>query len=314
MHARGEKVSRDVTGIVLLDKPAGITSNQALQRVKRLFGAAKAGHTGSLDPLATGMLPICLGEATKVSGLLLDAAKSYRVTAALGAATDTCDADGTVVERRPAPEIEASGIEAALAGFVGEIEQVPPMYSALKHKGRRLYELARRGEEVEREARRVTIYAIELEAVDWPVLEFRVDCSKGTYVRTLVVDLAARLGTVGHVRALRRLAVAPYAQSQMRDIADLEALAAEGWDRLDATLLPPDGALCAWPAIELDVEAALRLRQGQWLASDPARAPGRVRLYGEDGAFLGVGEVLATGELRPRRLFVVGTLGAESQE
>lgn len=304
MDARSATKVRDVTGIVLLDKPPGMTSNRALQHVKRLFRAVKAGHTGSLDPLATGMLPICLGEATKVSGMLLDATKSYRVTAQLGVATDTGDAEGTVIERRRAPALERTTVRSALDAFRGEIEQVPPMFSALKHRGRRLYELARRGEEVARAPRRVEILAIELEGVAGPEITFRVDCSKGTYVRSLVTDVAARLGTVGHVTGLRRLAVTPYTESEMVGFTELEERAAAGFERLDATLLPADGALSAWPSVELDVEAAGRLRQGQWLRFEEPGRRGPVRLYDEDGRFLGVGEVLQTGELRPRRLFV----------
>lgn len=304
MRTRSKPIPRNVTGIVLVDKPAGLSSNHALQKVKRAFGAAKAGHTGSLDPLATGMLPVCLGEATKVSGLLLDAAKSYRVAALLGVATDTADADGSVVVREQPPTVEKAEINAALESFLGHSEQVPPMFSALKHKGRRLYELARRGEEVARKPRHIEIFGIELEALDWPRLEFRVDCSKGTYVRSLVVDLAARLGTVGHVRALRRLRVGSYAESAMVELAALEALAEQDPDALDRTLLPADSALTDWPSIVLGPEAVLRLRQGQRLTLEEPGTPGRVRLYGKDGVFLGVGEMLDSLELRPRRLFV----------
>jgi tRNA pseudouridine55 synthase len=295
---------RHVSGILLLDKPAGLTSNQALQRVKRLYQAAKAGHTGSLDPLATGMLPICLGSATKVSQFLLDASKTYRVVSRLGVATDSGDADGAVTEERPAPVPDAQTLAAALARFRGEIEQVPPMYSALKQDGQRLYRLARRGLEVEREPRRVTIHSLELDAYDWPELAFTVTCSKGTYVRALVVDIAAAAGTVGHVTALRRLAVAPFAASEMRTLDALEArLDAGGFEAIDEWLLPTDNALAAWPGLTLQAEQAERLKHGQSVAAEPAWPTGRVRMYGPRGAFVGVGEVLAEGRLVGRRIF-----------
>src|SRR5215471_3139735 len=233
--------SRDVRGILLLDKSRGITSNRALQRVKRLYGAAKAGHTGSLDPLATGMLPICFGIATRLGAFLLDADKTYRVTARLGIATDTCDADGAVVERRDGPQPTEPELRAALGRFEGDIDQTPPMYSALKHEGQRLYRLARRGEVVTRATRRVSIYELVLERYSWPDAELLVRCSKGTYVRSLVVDLALSLGTVAHVAALRRLAVAPFEGEPMATFEELESLAgAEGLGALDSRLLPAD--------------------------------------------------------------------------
>ncbi len=295
---------RDVCGVVLLDKPQGLTSNQALQRVKRLYGAAKAGHTGSLDPLATGMLPICFGAATRVSGYLLDAAKTYAVTAALGAATATGDADGEVVGRRAVPGLEAAQLRSVLGSFRGEIEQVPPMYSALKRDGVRLYDLARRGLEVERAPRRVRIHSIELGAVRGPDFEFTVSCSKGTYVRSLVVDIAAALGTLGHVKALRRLAVGPFASQAMYDLESLERTAAErGAEGLDGLLLPVDSALADRPRLALRHAAAQALLAGQRLPPEPAWPRGLVRLYVEERAFIGVGEVSEAGELVPRRLF-----------
>ena len=295
---------RKVAGIVLVDKPSGVSSNRALQTVKRLFAAEKAGHTGSLDPLATGMLPVCLGSATKIAGLLLDARKSYRVTAAFGVATDTGDAEGQVIAESPAPARSREDVEAVLTRFVGSSEQVPPMYSALKHRGRRLYSLARRGEEVERRARAITIHSLELEAIAWATIRFRVECSKGTYVRTLVTDLAREIGTVGHVTALRRLAVGPYSETQMLAIDRLEALAAEGFEKLDRTLLPADTALAGWPTVVLNAEQARRLGHGQRVPADASWPAGRVRLYGPDEDFLGVGNVLASGELESQRLFL----------
>ncbi len=235
---------RDVRGVLLLDKPRGLTSNHALQRVKRLYDASKAGHTGSLDPLATGMLPICFGAATRLGGFLLDAHKSYRVTACLGTATDTDDADGAIVEERAAPIPVEADVRAALVRFVGEIEQVPPMYSALKRDGVPLYRLARRGVTVEREARRVTIHALTFERYAWPELELSIRCSKGTYVRTLVVDIASALGTLGHVRELRRSSVDPFRAEQMTSLETLEDLAAKN-DRDGARPVAAAGRLRA---------------------------------------------------------------------
>lgn len=302
--ARRARRGRNVSGILLLDKLAGVTSNGALQRVKRLFGAAKAGHSGSLDPLATGMLPICFGEATKISGFVLDAGKTYHVRARLGVATDSGDADGTVVETARVPTLDAAKLEAALAAFRGEQTQVPPMHSALKRDGRRLYELAREGRVVEREARAITIREIGLCAFEDPELEFRVVCSKGTYVRSLVGDIAAALGTVAHVTALRRTAVEPFEASQMVEEAALEQAAAAGPETLDAFLLPADTALARLPRVDLDEAGAAAVRQGRRLRADAAWPRGWVRLYGPRTRFLGVGEVLEEHELAPRRLFM----------
>lgn len=292
---------RPLNGILLLDKPPGPTSNQALQRVKRLFRAAKAGHTGSLDPLATGMLPICFGAATKLAGYLLDARKTYTVTAELGAATDTGDADGTVIERsgeQPGRE----RLEAALAGFVGEIEQTPPMYSALKRDGKRLYELARQGVVVDRTNRRVRIFRAELEAYAWPHCRFTVTCSKGTYVRTLVTDLAEAAGTLGHVAELRRVAVEPFDARQMVGPDELEATAEHGGAAaLDEMLLPADSALAGWPRIVLDPARSAGLARGQSVPAEPGWPRGLARVE-DAGGFVGIGEVLAEGVLAPRRL------------
>jgi tRNA pseudouridine55 synthase len=277
--------------------------------LKRLFAAEKAGHTGSLDPLATGMLPVCLGSATKVAGLLLDARKSYRVWVRFGAATDTGDAEGKVIAESPASLRSREEILGVLGRFLGPIEQVPPMYSALKQHGRRLYTLARRGEEVVRQARPITIYSLEIENIGWPALCFRVECSKGTYVRSLVTDMARELGTLGHVTALRRLAVGPYSEAEMYSIERLEAFAAEGFEKLDSVLLPADTALVGWPTIVLDAEQARRLSQGQRVPADAGWPTGRARLYGPEQVFLGIGDVLASGELKSQRLFLPQRLG-----
>jgi len=301
----GSKRGRNVRGILLLDKPSGLTSNQALQRAKRLFKAAKAGHTGSLDPLATGMLPICFGAATKLAGYLLDARKTYFVTAKLGVATDTGDADGEVIATSDAPAPSEADVRAAVESFVGEIEQTPPMYSALKRDGKRLYELARKGIVVDREPRRVQIDAMTLEGFAWPELSFSVTCSKGTYVRTLVTDLAENLGTVGHVTALRRLAVEPFDPADMAGFEQLERDAAEGGlAALDRHLLPAERALAGWPRLELPPQTTERLLHGQSVPAAADWPVGPVRLVDRRMGFVGIGEVLPERRLAPRRMLL----------
>jgi len=293
---------RRVNGILLLDKPAGMTSNAALQAVKRLYRARKAGHTGSLDPLATGLLPLCFGEATKISGFLLDADKRYRVTCRLGERTTTGDAEGEVLERRPLDGITMADLQQVVASFVGEIEQVPPMYSAVKHKGERLYKLARQGVEVEREARRVTIHSLQAGDFRPPDFDIEVHCSKGTYVRTLAEDIGEVLGCGAHVTALRRLGVGPFDDSQLVDMDTLEARAAEGMAALDQLLLPMERGLVQWPGVRLSGDAAFYLRQGQPVLVPQAPTEGWVRLYEGESRFLGMGEILDDGRVAPRRL------------
>jgi len=300
----GLRRGRNVRGILLLDKPSGLTSNQALQRVKRLYRAAKAGHTGSLDPLATGMLPICFGAATKLAAYLLDAAKTYSVTARLGIATDTADADGQVIERAEGEPPDTRNVCRVLESFVGEIEQIPPMYSALKRDGQRLYDLARRGIVVDREPRRVHIYEIALDEYAWPVLRFTVKCSKGTYVRTLVTDIAAELGTLGHVAALRRLAVEPFDGDELVAFERIEQAAAEGPAALDALLLPAESALRNWPSVRVASVHAEQLLRGQSVPAADDWPVGLVRLEERVLGFLGVGEVLPERRLAPRRMLV----------
>lgn len=298
---------RDVFGVLLLDKPKGISSNHALQRVRRLFQAAKAGHTGSLDPLATGMLPICFGGATRLSGLLLDAHKEYRVAALLGVATTTGDAEGEVVVDRSAESPPPrTAIPPILERFHGEIEQVPPMYSALKHGGVPLYRLARAGQEVERAARRVVIEEIVLERYEAPTLELRVRCSKGTYIRTLVEDIATSLGTVGHVAALHRLVVAPFtAADPMHALPELEAAAAAGGlPALDALLLPAARTLEGWVRVVIGPEEVRRLVQGQDLPAQTGLPAGRVAVFGTADELVAIGEVTADGRLKPKRVFL----------
>lgn len=295
------RIRRAVDGVLLLDKPPEMTSNRALQWVKWCYGARKGGHTGSLDPFASGMLPICLGEATKFAGLLLDADKIYRVRIRFGTRTDTGDAEGRPTETGRT-EIPPELLELALERFRGPIAQVPPMYSALKHQGRRLYELARAGREVRREPRMVHITELVVEQADprYPVL--RVRCSKGTYIRTLVEDIATAVGTVAYACELRRLAVLPFQASAMVDAAAVEAARRSGLAALDALLLPVDCLLAGWPSCDLTAEAARGLRHGGAVGAPPGTRPGFVRLYDEGGTLLGLGEVLPDGRLAPRRL------------
>ena len=303
MRRRREK-GRRVTGILLLDKPAEMTSNQALQVVKGIYQAQKAGHTGSLDPLATGMLPVCFGEATKVSGFLLGADKRYRMVCKLGERTTTGDAEGEVIERRPVPDLDAAAIEVALSRFRGMIQQVPPMYSALKHEGQRLYKLARKGQEVERQPRAVTIYEFTLLKAEDDTLELEVACSKGTYVRTLAEDLGELLGCGAHVKMLRRLTVGPYRDpSQMIGLEELRHCAEEGFERLDGLLKPLETALQDWPSAKLTADAAFYVRQGQAVLVPRAPTSGWIRLYDESERFIGMGEIQDDGKVAPRRLF-----------
>ena len=293
---------RDVNGILLLDKPSGITSNAALQQVKRLYFARKAGHTGSLDPLASGVLPICMGEATKVSAFLLDADKRYRVRCQLGVRTATGDAEGEILASRAVDRYTGAQLESVLDGFRGSIEQIPPMYSALKHEGQRLYKLARQGVEVERKPRPVDIYALLLtgQGDDW--IEIDVHCSKGTYVRTLVEDIGEQLGCGAHVSALRRTGVGPYDETGLVTITVLEQLKQSDLAAMDRLLLPIESALTQWPGVELSSDAAFYLQQGQPVLVPRAPTSGWVRLYQRDHTFLGMGEILDDGRVAPRRL------------
>lgn len=302
MSRRKNSALRDVNGIVLLDKPVGISSNQALQQVKRLFKARKAGHTGSLDPLASGLLVVCLGEATKISAFLLEADKRYVVSARLGIKTDSGDAAGEIV-RDDAPLATRARIEQALDRFRGETSQVPPMYSALKHKGKRLYELARDGIEVERKPRNITISNLALTAMDAQGFELDVHCSKGTYVRTLVEDIAEAAGSCGHVTALRRLLVGPFEGRDMRTMEQLAELAESGPEALDAVLLPLDSAISDWPRVTLGKDASFYLQRGQPVAAPAVPGKGPVRIYEAESRFIGIGEVSPEGLIAPKRIF-----------
>ncbi len=295
-----------VHGVLLLNKPSGMTSNRALQVVKRLLNAKKGGHTGSLDPAATGMLPLCFGEATKICAYLLDADKTYRVVAELGTATDTGDAEGSVTELAAVPDLGEADWRSLLLGFLGDSEQVPPMYSALKRDGKRLYELARKGEVVDREARPITIREIALLEARGRRVVFRVRCSKGTYVRTLVEDIARRAGTVAHTAHLHRERVQPFEAAAMVDLAVLEGLAETDPVALHARLLPVDAGLVGWPEIRLSDAETSAFTMGQRVDNPPGKTTGDlglVRVYGAQDRFLGIGDIGADGRVAPRRVF-----------
>ena len=293
-------------GIVLLDKPAGLSSNAALQKTRRMLGADKAGHVGSLDPLATGMLPICLGEATKIAGDILAGRKLYRFTVALGTRTSTGDTEGAVVETAAVPDFDVAGLDQVLQRFHGHQTQIPPMYSALKRDGQPLYKLARAGIEVERAARDIEIFALTRQA--WSAshlelathLELEVLCSKGTYVRTLAEDVAKALGTCGHVQALRRVYVEPFNEARMET---LESIA----NALEAgsapTILPADAPLQHMGAVRLDSRATEKMLHGQAVTAGDCGILGRVRMYDAAGTFIGIGESDGAGSVRPKRLF-----------
>ncbi len=297
-RARG----KDIHGIVLLDKPAGISSNRALQKVRGIFQARKAGHTGSLDPFATGMLPICLGEASKTAAYMLAARKYYRAGARLGVATASGDSEGEITRTTPVPDLDAAAIEAALAQFRGTIEQVPPMYSALKHRGKPLYTYARQGVEIERAPREITIE--ELRFIDWqpPRLTFEVRCSKGTYVRTLAEDIAAALDTCAHLVSLRRIYTEPFTTQPMTTLERLQQAREQG--SLARYLLAVDAGLPDWQRLELDPEQQDRFCHGNSIAdAAPGPGAGNVRVYARDGGLLGLAALEQDGTLHPRRVF-----------
>lgn len=297
MNRPNKPLRRKVDGVLLLDKPGGMTSNGALQSARRLFNAAKGGHTGTLDPMATGLLPLCFGEATKFAGALLTADKRYEATVRLGVRTDTGDADGQMLETRPVAATREQ-VEAVLARFTGDIMQVPPMHSALKRDGKPLYEYARKGIELERQPRPVTIHALELRAFAGDALEIAVDCSKGTYVRTLAQDIGAALGCGGHLTALRRTRIGPLRIEDAITLAALEALPAEA---RDARLQPADGLLEGVPRLELGPAEADRFGHGQAVCGTAGQGEGPVRVYAGT-RFLGLGRRLPDGRVAPERL------------
>ena len=295
---------RDISGILVVDKPPGLSSNDVVQKAKRLFGARKVGHTGALDPLATGVLPLCFGEATKFSQYLLTSDKKYWARLKLGVATDSGDSEGTVTRTRPVVDITTDKVEDALRFFRGEIDQVPPMFSAIKHQGQPLYKLARQGIEVERQARRITVFSNELVALEGDELELEMHCSKGTYVRTIAEELGEVLGCGAHVIALRRRAAGPFEESDLVTFEELEAAQERG--SLDAFLQPVSSAVQQWPEVQLSDSTAYYLRQGQPVIVPHAPSSGWVRLAelneDESARFIGVGEILDDGRVAPRRL------------
>jgi tRNA pseudouridine55 synthase len=300
--ARPKTVFRRLDGIVLLDKPGGISSNQALQRARHLFRADKGGHTGSLDPLATGLLPLCFGEATKIAGYLLGNRKAYETLARFGAVTDTDDADGQRLRERDVPLLERAAIEAALQPLLGRIRQRPPIYSALKQGGEPLYAKARRGEAIEVPEREVEVDSIGVLEIQPDAVRLRIACGSGTYVRSLVRDLGEALGCGAHVAELRRLWVDPFREPRMVTLAQVEAAAGQGDAALDALLLPVEAGLAGWPEVRLDAAQALRLGQGQAVDLDSDLA-GDVHVRDLAGRSLGLGEIDAAGVLHPKRLF-----------
>lgn len=298
----GSKSSRAVHGILLMDKPAGITSNKALQISKRLFNANKAGHTGSLDPFATGLLPICFGEATKISAFLLESDKRYRAVARLGEQTNTGDRDGNIIASEAVPMLRAEQIQASMHEMCGDIEQVPPMYSAIKQDGIPLYKLARAGKQVERPPRSITIY--EFNCLDWqtPYLSFEVYCSKGTYVRTLAEDLALKLGSLAHLRELRRTASGKFSCEYATSLEQLRTLESN-LAALDNLLLPLDAGLSHLGRVDLDERQLGAICHGQSVATGSSAAGGVVRIYAPGGGVTGIGELQEGGLLVPKRLF-----------
>ena len=298
-----KRTYKDVNGILLLDKPIGLSSNHALQRVKRLFQAKKAGHCGTLDPIATGLLMVCFGEATKFSQFLLEADKRYLVAAKLGIRTETGDTEGQSISERDASTISLNDIETVLEQFRGEISQTPSMYSAIKHQGQPLYKLARQGITVEREARRICIKELNLISLEDGILTLEVHATKGTYIRTLVDDIGEVLGCGAHVSMLRRTEVGPYHAAQMITMTRLEeAVAGEDDAFLQNVLLPLDTTVSDWPEVRLAESAAYYLRQGQPVIVPYAPTEGWVKLVMKDDRFLGVGEILDDGRVAPRRL------------
>lgn len=291
---------REMDGILLLDKRPGLTSNAALQEAKRLFGARKAGHTGSLDPLASGLLPVCFGEATKLSGFLLNTDKRYQVVVFLGVRTTTGDAEGEILARSPVPPLDAAAVESVLARFRGEISQIPPMYSALKHQGQRLYDLARQGVEVPRAPRHITVHELRFLGLEAERLSIEVHCSKGTYIRTLAEDIGAALGCGAHVADLRRTGVGAFDVVQAHTF---ERLGEMDETARAACLLPPEAILGSLPALILGDSLCFYLRQGQAVFVPRAPTSGWVRLHDKGGVLAGVGEIQDDGKVAPRRMF-----------
>jgi len=294
-----KRQKRDISGVVLLDKPLGLSSNQAMQRVKHLYQAEKAGHTGSLDPLATGLLPICLGEATKFANFLLDADKSYLATVKLGITTTSADAEGEVIAQKPV-DVTLQQVESVLHQFIGDIEQTPPIYSALKVDGMPLYAYARAGQEVEIKSRYVSIHQIHLEHFEADELVFTVICSKGTYIRTLAQDIGAKLGCGAHLKGLRRLTSGTF---DLQDALPLEVLSELSLEELDAKLLPIDIKIQHLPKLTLNAEQTDIIQHGQAIKPNQEIIFNEfIRLYDMSGEFIGLAQKQADGKLHPKRL------------
>ncbi len=302
--ARRDRSLRKVDGILLLDKPVGASSNQAVQTVKRLYSAKKAGHTGSLDPLADGLLIVCLGEATKVSPYILASDKSYQTVCKLGIVTTTADGEGEITRTRPVERYTNRQIERALARFRGEIEQIPPMYSALKFEGKRLYSLARKGIVVQREPRKVQIYRLECVNRDAASLTLNIVCSKGTYIRVLVEDIGEMLGCGAYVNKLRRLAIGPYQEPEMVSLEQLSSVAEQGYEAIDLLLQPIDSALFDLTALKLSNDMTYYVKLGQAVLVAGSPSEGYVRLYDDRNMFVGIGVILDDGRVAPKKLIL----------
>jgi tRNA pseudouridine55 synthase len=300
-RARKPHGYRDVDGILLLNKPIGLSSNKALQVARNLFKANKAGHTGSLDPLATGLLPICFGEATKFSGYLLDASKSYRAICQLGQTSSTGDGEGEISSALPVDLTEAQ-VQQVTQQFIGKIQQIPPMHSAVKHQGERLYTLARQGIEVERKSREIEIYSLDIVSFEGDQLELDVHCSKGTYIRTLAEDIGQQLGCGAYLAALERTGVQPFWNMKSYSLDELRDIADDEHQQLDDCLLPMEAAISDWPAIELSDDLSFYLRQGQPVQVPRSPTSGYVRLLDEAKGFIGAGIILADGRVAPKRM------------
>jgi len=296
-----KRIKRDVHGILLLDKPTGITSNKALQEIKFALQAKKAGHTGSLDPLATGLLPLCFGEATKISQYLLESDKTYEVTAKLGVKTDSADSDGEIIETQVVPELSQEQIETVIQSFIGDSEQIPPMYSALKVDGQRLYKLARKGEVIERKPRKVRIGPIELLSFTGDMFSLRVTVSKGTYIRSLIEDIAAKLNTIAHVTVLRRIGVKPFMQPKMICIEEFKS---QSQDEQEKFLVPIEDALLNWKKIQLSAQHTQDLKHGKSVHTNETHADDMVLALDEKGQVLALAEIDQHGVLKSKRMFV----------
>ncbi len=300
--SRRRNKGRVLNGLLLFDKPTGESSNQSLQKIKRIFKAAKAGHTGTLDPLATGLLLICFGRATKISDYLLTVDKEYQVILKLGVTTDSGDADGEILEQRDAASITKQHILQSAAQLTGCIEQVPPMYSALKHQGTRLYELARKGIEVERSPRKVEIHKFDFIQQQQDLVTMHVHCSKGTYVRTLVEDLGKLLACGAHVVALRRTSLGPFINPKMHRFEELEQRAEQGIEELDKVIIPTDQALMSWPALTIEDKLMADIRNGHAMQIANQPENGMVRIYDADQQFYGIGTIGEDGRMAPKCL------------